>query len=381
MMKKKIAIGTLGCRLNKFESDSIETDLKNKGYEIVNINEYADAYIINTCTVTNKSDAKSRNMIRKAHRLNPDSILIVAGCYADTDRKKLEEIEGISYIIGNKKKAGICKIIEESFNNKDNKRDNTNLLNRIKEDSFNYTTATKGKHTRSFIKIQDGCNVGCTYCKIPLARGEARSRSYEDILFNIKSLYEKGFKEFILTGINIGYYNYEDKELYELIKAIYEIKGDFRIRLSSIEPDKLNDSILDCFNNEKMGQHLHIPLQSGSDKILKLMGRKYTTNEYIKLIDKIKTKYPNINISTDIIIGFPGETEEDFRKNIDIIKRCKFSHIHTFKYSKRNDTPAASMPLQVEEYIKSQRSKIIRDLSTKLNNEYKENQLGRSYKV
>lgn len=390
----KIAIGTLGCRLNKFESDSIATDFINGGYELVSITEKADIYIINTCTVTNKSDAKSRNLIRKVNRINPQALIIVTGCYVDTDLKDIRKIEGVDCLIANNNKSKLYEIVNYSLNknklynpnlvrNKDNNKliiDNS-YLEKFKGNNFDYTYAYKGMHSRSFIKIQDGCNMMCTYCKVPYARGKAISRPFNDILDNITFLYHQGFKEFVLTGINIIHYNYNTKTLEDLISAIYCIEGGFRIRLSSCEPHKISDKLIDLFKNKKMGQHIHIPLQSGSDRILKAMARKYDTNYYTKLIDKIRKNIPNINITTDIMVGFPGEKEEDFNNNVKIIKRCKFTHVHTFKYSKRNGTPAANMPEQVPEINKTIWSKKIRELSKKQNQEYQKKQIGKLFKV
>ncbi len=379
--KKKIAIGTLGCRLNQFESDSIATDFRNAGYDIVSINEYADVYIINTCTVTNKSDAKSRNMIRKAHKTNPEAILIVTGCYADTNRKDITRIKGVDYIIGNKRKSNVYHIIDRMLNEGSKQNSAKPDIDSYPETSFDYTSATKGTHTRSFVKIQDGCDVKCTYCKIPYARGKPISKPSKEIINDIKTLYENGYREFILTGINIIYYKDRSRTLSGLLKELYKIDGDFRIRLSSVEPDKITDELLDVLSHQKMGQHLHIPLQSGSDRILQAMGRRYNTDYYINLIKQINKYYPNLNITTDIIIGFPGESETDFDKTYNVIKECGFSHVHTFKYSKRSGTPASEMRGQVDEKVKNHRSKMIRTLSNKQNMNFRLSQIGKRSKV
>ncbi len=378
---KRIAIGTLGCRLNQYESDSIATDFRNAGYDVVSIKEIADVYIINTCTVTNKSDAKSRNMIRKARRTNPDALLFVIGCYADTNRKDIDDIEGVDFVIGNKRKSKIFDIVLSIFRN--NLQDSYQQIDikSFPENSFNYSTATKGSHTRSFVKIQDGCDVKCSYCKIPYARGKPVSKPVNEITKDIKILYDNGYREFILTGINIIYYNDRGKCLSDLLQDIYSIKGDFRIRLSSLEPDKITDRLLDILSYEKMGKHLHIPLQSGSNKILEAMRRRYNIKYYVNLIEKIKNRYPDLNITTDLIIGFPDETDEDFNQTVKIIKECNFSHIHTFKYSKRTGTPASIMPNQINEKIKTERSVIIRNISKYQNFKFRESQIGRKSKI
>jgi threonylcarbamoyladenosine tRNA methylthiotransferase MtaB len=379
--RKKIAIGTLGCRLNQFESDSLATDFRNAGYDIVSINEYADVYIINTCTVTNKSDAKSRNMIRKAHKTNPEAILIVTGCYADTNKKDIARIKGVDYIIGNKRKSKVYQLIDRMLNERSIQNSAKSNIESYPETSFDYTSATKGTHTRSFVKIQDGCDVKCTYCKIPYARGKPISKPSNAVINDIKTLYENGYREFILTGINIIYYNDRSMTLSGLLKVLYKIDGDFRIRLSSVEPDKITDDLLDVLSHQKMGQHLHIPLQSGSDRILQAMGRRYNVDYYVNLINRIKKQYPNLNITTDIIIGFPGESESDFDKTYNVVKECGFSHVHTFKYSKRSGTPASEMPGQVDEKAKNHRSKMIRTLSNKQNINFRLSQIGRRSKV
>jgi threonylcarbamoyladenosine tRNA methylthiotransferase MtaB len=249
------------------------------------------------------------------------------------------------------------------------------------EDSFNYSTAIKGSHTRSFVKIQDGCDVKCSYCKIPYARGKPISRPINEISKDIKILYNNGYREFILTGINIIYYNDAGKSLSDLLQILYNINGDIRIRLSSVEPDRITDKLLDTISHEKMGKHLHIPLQSGSDKILKLMRRRYNIKYYVNLINRIRKRYPNLNITTDLIIGFPGETTDDFIKTIEIVKECNFSHIHTFKYSKRTGTPASMMPNQINEEIKTERSNIIRNISKQQNYKFRKSQIGRESKI
>lgn len=380
---KKVAIATLGCRLNQFESNSIATDFKQAGYEVVRISERADVYIINTCTVTNKSDAKSRNMIRKAHKQNPASLLVVIGCYAETDKEEIEKIKGVDLVIGNKQKSKVFNRIHSILNNgvANNIDGKLKDIAQTIDAEFDYTTAIKGKHTRSFIKIQDGCNQRCTYCKIPSARGEPRSKGFNDTIEEVQTLYSAGYKEFILTGINIVYYNDKGKTIEDLIKAVYKLNGDFRLRLSSAEPDRISYDLLSLFTDERMGHHLHIPLQSGSDRILKLMGRHYDSQFYIDLVDRIRDKLPNINITTDLIIGFPTETEADFEKNVYMVKRCNFTHVHTFKYSKRRGTPASQMPNQVSEGVKSHWSEQIRTISAQQNFQYREKQSGKVFRV
>lgn len=375
MIKKKIAFSTLGCKLNQFESDSLISNFIKSGYDIVPFNEKADVYIINTCTVTNKSDAKSRNMIHRVKRLNSNALLFVTGCYAETDRSSVEQMDGVDSVVGNDKKYDLFNIIHRSLNKE------LIDIEKIKGDRFQYQPAEHTSHTRSFLKIQDGCNEYCTYCKIPLARGQAESRSYQDILDSVKSLIQFGYKEIIFTGINIGGYFYKGKTLTSLLESVLELKGEFRVHLSSIEPNKITSSLISLLEHPKICSHLHIPLQSGSNRILELMGRNYTLEYFKRIVNQIREKDHSINITTDVMTGFPSETDSDFNETLSVIKELKITHTHTFKYSSREGTQAAKLKEQIPEKIKSLRSQIIRQMSEELNLTYKKKLMNHTVRV
>lgn len=348
----RVAFFTLGCRLNQYESDSLITLFKKSGFNVVNFKEFADVYVINTCTVTAKSDYKSRNAIHRAVKTNPQAFTIVTGCYAETDPEILAQIHGVDLVIANEKKHAIVEIVKAKMQGaKPPEAENS---------SFRFPAPVSGLHIRSYLKIQDGCDNFCSYCKVPFARGNPRSRDISDCVSAFETLVDSGIKEVVLTGINIGkFHNGIASLLHELIK----IKGDYRIHLSSIELNHVTDELLTLFNTGKLCSHLHIPLQSGSDKILQLMNRRYTASEFTSLMLKIKEKIGHINLTTDVITGFPGETEEDFEKTLNLLKELQFSHVHTFRYSPRAGTAAVKLKNKVQEKIASERSEIIRQLS------------------
>ncbi len=359
-MNKTIGFSTLGCRLNQFESDSLISDFIKNGYKVVSVNNKADAYIINTCTVTNKSDSKSRGIINKVNRLNPSALVFVTGCYAETNKDIVKNIDGVDYVIGNKAKYSLFKVVDKFLSNE------LVDINKIKPSLFDYNIAKDTLHTRSFIKIQDGCNENCSYCKIPIARGRAESRSTEDIIYSIKKLIDFGYKEVILTGINIGDYYNEGNDLAMLLKKVLDIPGNFRIHLSSLEPNKISHNLIDLFIHPKMCFHIHIPLQSGCDRILRLMGRGYKRDYFAGVINLIRKKHPLINITTDVMVGFPGEKENEFLETLSFLEELNLTHIHTFKFSSRKGTLAESMSNQVDGGVKSNRSLLVRELSTRL---------------
>jgi threonylcarbamoyladenosine tRNA methylthiotransferase MtaB len=366
----KFAFLTLGCRLNQFESDSLITSFIENGYTKTSFKEKADIYIINTCTVTGKSDSKSRNAINRAVKTNPDALVIVTGCYSETDRGDIERIEGVDFIVPNKQKHGIFKLVEEKLKSKN--------LTGISDDPFDFYPPLKGEHTRSYLKIQDGCDNFCAYCKIPFARGNPVSRDFNDTLNAFNLLIGSGIKEVVLTGINIGKVNYS---LEGLISSLLDTEGIFRLHLSSIEMPDVTQGIINFLSNKKFIKHFHIPLQSGSDKILKLMNRKYTSSDYIDLIKRIKEQCADVNLTTDVLTGFPGESDADHKMTLDVIKECEFSHVHTFPYSKRVGTKASAMNNQITSDIKSQRSLEIRELSDDLSISYKKKFAGKNIRL
>jgi len=374
-MKKRIAFKTLGCRLNQYETDALVSQFYDAGYEIVDFGEQADITIINTCTVTNQSDHKSRNYISKSSRINPEGLTVVAGCMVDNHKEDLSKQKNISFLIENEKKSSIFPMVESFFHGE--KMDHELFDN----DVFNYETVNKSLHTRTSIKIQDGCDNFCTFCIIPSVRGIARSRPVKDILDNIQRVTDNGFKEIVITGVNIGRYDYDGYNFQKLLEKILTIQGDFRIRISSLEPDGFGEDLYEVFQDPRMNPHLHLCLQSGSDNILMKMRRMYNVRSFMQIIERFRKNIPDFNFTTDIIVGFPGETEEDFQQTLMVAEEAEFSHIHTFRYSVRNGTRAARMPEQIPEKIKAERSSRIRTLSMKNEELYYRKMLGKTQRL
>lgn len=372
---KKIAFKTLGCRLNLFETDALASQFAKNDYKIVDFSEHADIYVINTCTVTNQSDQKSRNAISQADRVNKQALTIVTGCMATNYKEKLQQSEKIDYVVDNDHKTSILSLVEAHRHGEIVKPEMFN------KDLFAYQPADETFHTRSLIKIQDGCDNFCTFCIIPKVRGRAVSRPAKDIFENIKQVVSFGFKEIVLTGVNIGRYQYGELNFEKLVEQILNIPGDFRVRISSIEPDGYSESFFRLFKNPKLAPHMHICLQSGSEDILLKMRRMYTAKQFLETANKIRHAYPDFNLTTDIIVGFPGESEEDFEQTVELAKKIEFGHIHTFKYSVRTGTRAERMPGQVPEKIKSLRSEIIRNISENSKLNYRKSFVGKKQKV
>ena len=372
----KFKIITLGCKVNTYESNSISDTLLANGYEKALDDRQADIVIINTCTVTNTANNKSLKMIRHAIRNNSDAIIIVTGCSAQVYHKQIMEIDGVSIIIGTVGKSQILKYIEEYKKNKEqiiDVKNNTNIL-------FEEMKLNNFDKTRAFVKIQDGCNNFCSYCIIPFTRGSVRSRNKDEIINEIKTLINYGHHEIVLTGIHTGNYGeeFDNYDFASLLSDLVKIQGLDRLRISSIEVTELNDRVLSILEEEKvLVSHLHIPLQAGTDKILKAMNRKYDTKYFKEKIDKIRTIRPDISISTDGIVGFPGETEEDFIESMDFINSMKFSKIHVFPYSKREGTKAATFDNQIDEKVKKDRARLLIKLSKKLEIEYMDKFMGK----
>lgn len=372
----KAAIHTLGCKVNIYESEYIINILKENGYQIVDFDSKADIYIINTCTVTNTSDKKSEKMIKRARKQNKDAIIIAMGCHAQIKGDNI----GADIIIGNKDKSKIISLIEEYQENKNKIKRIYNLDNISFEDMY---ISSFNSHTRAFVKIQDGCDAFCSYCIIPYARGPIRSKDPKTVIKEITSLVENGYKEIILTGIHTGKYGKDVNYTFEqLLKDIIKIKNLYRIRISSIEINELTDPILNLIkDNQVIAKHLHIPLQSGSDKILKLMDRKYDLKFYKDRIEKIRKMIKDVSITTDLIVGFPNEDEKDMEDTLKFIKEIKFTKIHTFPYSKREGTKAASMENQIDETIKRKRVKTVLELSDQLEQDFYQSKLNETEEV
>jgi len=356
----KFAIHTFGCKVNIYESEYIINLLQDNNYQLVDFNEPADIYIINTCTVTNEADKKDRKLINVTRKNHQDSILIVMGCYSQLNKDNIDA----DIILGNKHKSKIIELIEQYKSTKEK----IVLVEDITETDFEDMYINRFiTHTRAFVKIQDGCNAFCSYCTIPYARGGLRSKEFNTVIEEVTNLVNNGYKEIVLTGIHTGRYGIErNTNLEKLLRELVKIKDIYRIRLSSIEINEITDGIINLIKNNKiMAKHLHIPLQSGSNTILKSMNRLYDLDFFLKRVDYIRKEIPDISITTDLIVGFPGETEELFLETIDTLNKIKFTKIHTFPYSKRNGTKAASMPNQIDGNIKKCRVKEVLSLSEK----------------
>ena len=376
----KVSFYTLGCKVNLYESEVIMNMFKKKGYEIVDFDSTSDIVIINTCTVTNTSDKKSRNIIRQAVKNNPNSVIVVMGCYSQVRSEDIKSIPGVNIIIGNSNKSKVVDLVEEYIKNKENKTiiDNTmkTCFEPMELDSFE----TK---TRAFVKIQDGCNNFCSYCIIPYSRGNIRSKEKEDVIKEITCLVNNGYKEVVLTGIHTGHYGKDkyDYDFSDLLNELCKIDGLLRIRISSIEITELDDKFMKVLENKKIVDHIHIPLQSGCDKTLKLMNRKYDTEYFYNKIEKIRSIRPDISITTDLIVGFPNETDKDFNDTCEFIKKVKFTKVHVFPYSRRKGTPADLMPNQIDESIKKLRVRKILELSKELEINYMSKFVGKDLDI
>ena len=376
-----VAFHTLGCKVNTYESNAMLKIFNEAGYQEVDFKQVADVYVINTCTVTNTGDSKSRQMIRKAIRKNPKATICVVGCYSQTAPEEIEKIEGVGVVLGTQYRSDIVKYVDEHLETGEMVIKVDNVMNLRKFEDLNID---RFKNTRAFLKIQDGCNNFCTYCIIPYARGRVRSRQKESVLNQAQRLVDNGYVEIVLTGIHTAGYgeDLDDYSFYELLVDLVKIKGLKRLRISSIETSQISDEIIDLIgSNEIIVDHLHVPLQAGSDATLKRMNRKYTTAEYLEKINKIRSYLPNIAFTTDVIVGFPGETDEEFEETYNFIKQVNYSELHVFPYSPRKNTPAAKMKDQVNDQIKHERANRLLQLSKELNHEFALKQIGKTLKV
>lgn len=378
---KTVAFHTLGCKVNTYESNAMLKIFNEAGYQEVDFKQVADVYVINTCTVTNTGDSKSRQMIRKAIRKNPKATICVVGCYSQTAPEEIEKIEGVGVVLGTQYRSDIVKYVDEHLETGEMVIKVDNVMNLRKFEDLNID---RFKNTRAFLKIQDGCNNFCTYCIIPYARGRVRSRKKESVLNQAQRLVDNGYVEIVLTGIHTAGYgeDLDDYSFYELLVDLVKIKGLKRLRISSIETSQISDEIIDLIgSNEIIVDHLHVPLQAGSNATLKRMNRKYTTAEYLEKINKIRSYLPNIAFTTDVIVGFPGETDEEFEETYNFIKQVNYSELHVFPYSPRKNTPAAKMKGQVNDQIKHERANRLLQLSKELNHEFALKQIGKTLKV
>ena len=381
---KKAAVYTLGCKLNQAESAAIADGLKKIGYEIVDFNDLADVYVINTCTVTHTSDSKSRQAIRRAVKKNPNALVVVTGCYAQMKPDELAKIDGVNLVVSNFEKQNIPKLLNnEEFIKRISSA--VEIIHKSEPDSFVEMPVTDYDRTRAFIKIQEGCSNYCSYCIIPYARGKPRSCRPERVISEIKKLILSGYSEIVLTGIHIGAYGLDLKNRIDLTKLVSEIvslPGRFRIRLSSIEPKDITLKLIDIIESSgKICKHLHIPLQSGDDSILKAMRRDYDTAYYAELINYIRSRMPDIAITTDVMVGFPGEDEDAFKNTYNFCKKMNFAAMHVFKYSVRHGTIAANFPNQVSSKEKEHRSRKLIALSQDMAKSYAAGFRGKTLEV
>lgn len=379
---KTVAFITLGCKVNQYETNAMSQKLIEEGYKIVEHTQKADIYIINTCTVTNMSDRKSRQMIRRAKEINPEAIIIAVGCYVQVAKKEIENIKEIDLALGNEEKVDIVKYCNEIIQ-KNKKEEIADVMQSRKFAEFGETSYTE--KTRAVIKVQDGCDRFCSYCIIPYARGRVRSREPEHIIKEIKQIANEGIKEVVITGIHIASYGKDFKKDYKLIDLLEEINkidGIERIRLGSIEPLLITEEFVQrLVKLEKICEQFHLSLQSGCDETLKRMNRRYTTQQFEEIVKRLRKAYDNVNLTTDIIVGFPGETEEEFAKTYKFLEKIKFYKMHIFKYSPRKGTRAEQMPQQIEPQLKEERSKKLIELSDKNEKEYNSEYVGKRVEV
>ena len=376
----KVGIYTLGCKVNTYESEYVISELKKNGFKINKFDDINDVYIINTCTVTNNSDSKSRKMIRHARKLNKDACIVAMGCFIEYNKDKIESImPEIDIIIGNKDKKNIVKLIKEFFEKKSKINVLTDDFDKTFEDMFIDSYNTR---TRAFVKVQDGCENFCSYCIIPKVRGKCRSKDLNVAVNEIKTLVENGYKEIVLTGIHTGNYGVDIGLTFaDLLREIVKIEGLKRLRISSIEITELTDEVLDIIKNNKVVvNHFHIPIQSGSDKVLKVMNRKYDTKKFKEIINKIRGIIPDVSITTDIITGHPGENDEEFKNTLETLKEIEFSKLHVFPYSIRENTPSSKLP-QIPDYLKKEQTDKLLELSHELEIKYMKKFLNKELEV
>lgn len=381
---KKVAFCSLGCKVNQYETNAMAQKFIEHGYEVVEFDEYADVYIVNTCTVTNVADRKSRQMLRRAKEINKDATLVACGCYAQVAKEELKKIPEIDLIIGNNEKNDIIQIVENHIAQKGAEDLVSDVMYKL--DYVELGTTTYTEKTRAVIKVQDGCDRFCSYCLIPYARGHIRSRKIENVIEEIKKVVEEGINEVVITGIHIASYGRDFKGenigLIDLLEEINKIQGLHRIRLGSIEPTIITDEFVERLSKlDKICDHFHLSLQSGCTETLKRMNRRYTTEEFRDVTKRLRSKFPNAALTTDIIVGFPGETDDEFNTTYEFLKEIAFYKMHIFKYSQRKGTKAAVMPNQIDGKIKEERSKKLIELSNENEYNYNKKYIGKQVEV
>lgn len=396
----KIGFHTLGCKVNQYETEAIKEAFVSRGAEIVSDDEYADAYIINTCTVTNIADRKSRQFIRRMKSINPNSIIVVTGCYAQVKADEIIQMEEVDIVIGNNMKSRICDVVFEHLASEKYCGEKFAMVSPTQEltdyEEMGITTASESDKARAYIKIQDGCDRFCSYCLIPYARGRVRSRSVKDVIAEAKELVANGYKEIVLTGINTAMYGREegflrnngekcidtDNSLELLIASLNELNGDFRIRLSSLEPTVIDyNDVEKIIKYDKLCHHLHLSVQSGSDDILRKMNRHYNSNDYLRIVDGIRNYDPLYGLTTDIIVGFPGESDSDFNDSVDIVRKSDFAKVHVFRYSPRNGTVAAKMNGRIDGNKMNERANELESVSEEISMDFRRKNLKEIHRV
>lgn len=380
-MNKKVALHNLGCKVNAYELEAMQQLLEAQGYDIVPFAPGADIYIINTCTVTNIADRKSRQMLHRAKKMNPQAVVVATGCYVQADKERLDVDEAIDIVVGNNKKQNIVEILQHY----EDELETVININQTKEYEPLHISRT-AEHARAYIKVQDGCNQFCTYCIIPYARGRVRSREKADVVAEVTRLAQAGYQEIVLTGIHLSSYglDFQDKEetLLSLISSIHEVDGITRIRLGSLEPRIITDEFAEGLASlPKVCPHFHLSLQSGCDMTLKRMNRRYDSEEYREKCELLRKVYDNPALTTDVIVGFPGETEGEFQESYDFVEAIGFYETHIFKYSRRKGTKAADMPQQIQESVKAVRSDRFLELNKRKSSGYEESYIGKQVEI
>ncbi len=384
--KIKIAFHTLGCKLNFSETSSISRTFNKDKYNIVSFNSSADVYVINTCSVTENADKKTKSLIKLVLKKNVNGFIAIIGCYAQLKTKEISQIEGVDLVIGAKEKFRLVEYVNDIYKNN---FDKINSCDISKVNFFNEAYSLGENRTRAFLKVQDGCDYKCSYCTIPMARGVSRSDSIENIILNVNKIAKQGIKEVVITGVNTGDFGKrinsnknDENNFFQLIHKLDKIETIDRFRISSIEPNLLNDNIIEFVSkSKKFVPHFHIPLQSGSDKILKKMKRRYLTNLFLNRVNTIKKYMPDSCIGVDVIVGFPGESEDEFRKTYNFLSVLDISYLHVFKYSERSNTEALNYPKVIPELIRKKRSNILRQLSLKKRKYFYQSQIGKKLNI
>ena len=380
-MKKKVALHNLGCKVNAYEIEAMQQMLEQAGYEIVPFAPGADIYIINTCTVTNIADRKSRQMLHKAKKMNPDAVVVAAGCYVQAKKDEAQIDEAIDIVLGNNKKQDLLAVLEQYDREKGQEKELIDLKEPVAYEELKLSST--GEHTRAYLKVQDGCNQFCSYCIIPYVRGRVRSRKRQEIVDEVKRLVKNGYQEFVLTGIHLSSYGVDCSDsLLQLILAVHEIEGVKRIRLGYLEPRIITEEFVKTISSlSKICPHFHLSLQSGCDETLKRMNRRYTAGEYLDGCALLRKYFDHPALTTDVIVGFPQESEEEFEKSRDMIERTGFYETHIFKYSRREGTRADRMEGQIPEQVKTARSHVLIELGKQQKQKFMEYYLGREVEI